>query len=1210
MNEPVATSGWDEYARENAKSNGHIDTDVQRWGCTYHYWADETMTRYPFTAFNQKDEDGKYLIQDKGTVYVTYDYDETLYSSENEYRWMNLFYNWDKNTTVGSDTYTETKEGWIYSPATGGNVDKAMCDQTTQSSNTEQKWAMIGDPYKFILYNYNRKKDADAHNAYYLYYDGTNILNKNFTGADEFNETTNKKETKQGLYFTWKIDGTSYRFKKKKDGENKTEYFRKSGLPDSFFNFNSAGTDSIQTGYLAICDMEKTSLTDQSRLLGSIIGYTTFDETASTSSQYMEETANAEKRFLVMPMLEHAASVTFHLDPTIYTDGKAIQSARAFATNPVFDYTTSNFGVDNTIAMPWMMRRQYCNYTFYLINDNGGDPNDSGSTEYSKVDALNYADDTSSNAHRVAERDAAYTTYWKDGVANQQTLNITLNESGELEIPSSWNGKHVYLRVTYQPTADFITSTNDTGGTIAEQAASVKWLNIMNQEKGNMMQYTRSKNVIGTSKENGANATNDLLWAVEGDPYGFKLHNRYAVAGTGTTLNANWTTVMTTDKVNTTENYNYLDGLDNEGSPKNANFTYDTNGDPVIKSGITYGKAGSGSGFADAYGKMSTTTTNAVYEAMLGNYDGAMLVHPVNACINVRNDNGYKYYGAFLFNGAPTGYPVQLDYMQEWEAMRNVYANWRLEKPSAEQLYGYFERAGFVGGLTPAVATANKDIFNKIKENEALSDSEYNTVWALVQNPANLVQLTDGGYYRLRAYSSFDTNAQVQEQIGGHYVSGFLHKKEKDFKVQVGENEYPSPLHFYERADQSSNIQDLGFLYGNEWADGIVNRSLLEIPDPEFDPSSVFRISRESGTEFVKFETQGLVLNGAADGMTLIDMPEGSDLEAKNGTLYFQIQDIGQTAFQIRSKADATTTPNEGAYFGYSPGQENQRQKYLLHNDEAELSVYGGAHDTHIHSTKWLLEPVGTAADNVNAAGVTYRRPLKVKVNNANGNSYASLCLPFNWSTSEGMTASTGVVEGQVGGSSGTLTHYHGTFTMKPIESGKVMANQPVIIKIATTAVTNGCVEINLDEEVPTPAEEDMIIKGLYLTQEIELTQEDENQKKKVFSFGGVANGNPKFMLNAVKDYTNAKNNLFMPHHKMYLLLTNDQIDAASKGLPIPVDYDIEEPIATGIKDATAQGSKQDGVIYDLLGRKVERITRPGVYIRNGKKFVVKKGEY
>ena len=313
----------------------------------------------------------------------------------------------------------------------------------------------------------------------------------------------------------------------------------------------------------------------------------------------------------------------------------------------------------------------------------------------------------------------------------------------------------------------------------------------------------------------------------------------------------------------------------------------------------------------------------------------------------------------------------------------------------------------------------------------------------------------------------------------------------------------------------------------------------------------------------------------------------------------------------MRTKASATAaTPVETAYLSCNPNT----LKYGLNTEAKELNIASGVSSgatVKTHDTKWLLEPVGTSAENTNAAGIAYRHPLKVKVNNASGNSYASLCLPFNWSTSEGMTASTGVVEGQVGGPSGTLTHYHGTFTMQPIESGKVKANQPVIIKIATTAVTNGCVEINLDEVVPTPAEEeDLIIKGLCLTQEIELSSDDEAQKKKVFAFGGVANGNPKFALNASKDYTNAKNNLFMPHHKMYLLLTNDQKDAASKGLPIPVDYDIEEPVATGMKDATAQGSKQDGVIYDLLGRKVERITRPGVYIRNGKKFVVKKGEY
>ena len=744
--------------------------------------------------------------------------------------------------------------------------------------------------------------------------------------------------------------------------------------------------------------------------------------------------------------------------------------------------------------------------------------------------------------------------------------------------------------MTYQPTADFITSTNDTGGTIAEQAASVKWLNIMNQEKGNMLQYTRSQNVIGTSKENGANATNDLLWAVEGDPYGFKLHNRYAVAGTGTTLNANWATVMTTDKVNTTENVNY-------STSNNENFSFDEDGNAVKKSGIIYGKAGT----ADAYGKMSTTTTNAVYEAMLGNYDGAMLIHPVNACINVRNQNGKKYYGAFLFNGAPTDYPVQLNYLQEWEAMRNVYANWRLEKPSAEQLYGYFERAGFVGGLTPAVATANKDIFNKIKNKVALSDSEYNTVWELVQNPANLVQLTDGGYYRLRAYSSFDTNAQVQEQIGGHYVSGFLHKKEKDFKVQVGENEYSSPLHFYERAGQSSNIQDLGFLYGNEWADGIVNRSLLEIPDPEFDPSSVFRISRESGTEFVKFETQGLVLNGAADALTLIDMPEGSDLAEKNGTLYFQIQDIGQTAFQIRSKADATTTPNEGAYFGYSPSQENQRQKYLLHNDEAELSVYDGAHDTHIHSTKWLLEPVGATATN--EAGVTYSRPLKVKVSAmSDGYSYSTLCLPFNYTLPDGIIAQTGttVPDESYAGSQ----HYHGTFELKNVK-GSVKAGQPIIIKASTSAVTNGYIEVLLSADNPTVAVEDPVIKGVYLTQVLDKLQ---NDAQKVFILGSK-NKIAQFRVNAQKGYDNVANNLFVNHNKLYMVLTNEQASALSSGKAIEVDFDLDS-LPTDIDNVEQTEQQDNGDIYDLQGRRVEHINRPGIYIRNGKKFVVRRGQY
>ena len=1382
LNELVATTGWTELARTNAEWNGSLPVDVRRWGCTYHYWADETMTRYPFHNYNQTDDgqpksdSNNYLVKDGSTIYVTYDYDESLYSSENEYRWVNLFFNWDdehkqwtndpvtdklytaefweyntgtaefekrhsyrvdsiQNRWVEHYLYTDTQEGWIESPKQSGTYDKekayAYWDKgqytVNQDSIKSQKWAMIGDPYKFILYNYNRKAEAGSKNSYYLYRrrNDNAVLNSNLTFI-----SSNPKDTYEGLYWTWKVDGTRFTFAEGDAEHNTTAFGPRDGLPQSFYQDYAgavASSDpdvkkagySIETGYLANCRMGAQSLYDKNNLVGSVLGYAsyqhkylvtteltngtgdeapltyitgtknkfyqynddpnysetwekdrnytndntviipghdavpadgdnpaipavadvTFTEkwrqvyggdgydadgkytsgdyagyyvgpTESLSSDryeehttyksvqtYSQNTVDPTKqnltletnlveiargtihipRFLVMPMAAHAKSITFHLQTDKYSDDTTPTRSLRSADNIVFDHTSKNYGVGNTLMLPWMMRRQYCDYKFYLV-DEGDNILDARKNE-GKIDDLTFENEKASNTHRLNSRDGDYSTFWTGGtdlsIKTTEGDEFVYNaEQNEYVVPQAWADKDVFILVKYKPSAEF-EAMRSTG------ADAAKWVNIMNVENGNMMRYTRSGNVTGESRDSLNDVTNDYLWAIEGDPYGFKLHNRYADHGFDGTQNEKWSTLLTTDKVNSTENFNYRSGV----SDANANFTYNANGDPVIKSGITYGTKGT----SDAFGTMSETTTNTIFEAMTGNYDEGMIIHPVNGCINIKDQNGYKYFGAYLFNGAPTGDPVQLNYMQDWEVMRNVYANWQFVKPAAKQFLPYYNRAGFVGGLKSDVAadTDNKAIFEKIAAGTTLNDTEYNTVWSLVQNPANLVPFESGKFYRLKAYSAGNG------VVGGDYVSGYLHKTELDDA---------KPLHIYSKAGVASDISSLLSYDGNEWAAEVANKSLLEIPDVEFDPSSIFYVTRDENG-YVKMETQGLVVSDSK----MMAVPNEPTTEQTESML-FQMQDIGQTAFQMRTKASATAaTPVETAYLSCNPNT----LKYGLNTEAKELNIASGVSSgatVKTHDTKWLLEPVGATATN--EAGTAYQHTLKVKVNNASGNSYASLCLPFNWSTSEGMTASTGVVEGQVGGSSGTQTHYHGTFTMQPIEGGKVKANQPVIIKIATTAVTNGCVEINLDEEVPTPVEQGMIIKGLYLTQEIELTQEDENQKKKVFSFGGVANGNPKFMLNAVKDYTNAKNNLFMPHHKMYLLLTNDQTDAASKGLPIPVDYDIEEPIATGIKDATAQGSKQDGVIYDLLGRKVERITRPGVYIRNGKKFVVKKGEY
>ena len=44
----------------------------------------------------------------------------------------------------------------------------------------------------------------------------------------------------------------------------------------------------------------------------------------------------------------------------------------------------------------------------------------------------------------------------------------------------------------------------------------------------------------------------------------------------------------------------------------------------------------------------------------------------------------------------------------------------------------------------------------------------------------------------------------------------------------------------------------------------------------------------------------------------------------------------------------------------------------------------------------------------------------------------------------------------------------------------------------------------------------------------------------------------------------------------------------------------------TGVEGINAAHPAADGAIYDIQGRRLERITQPGFYIVNGKKLLVK----
>ena len=1382
-NELVATTGWTELARSNATWSGSIPTDVMRWGCNYHYWADETMTRYPFRTYDQTDASGKYLIKDGGVVYVNYDYDESLYSSENEYRWVNLFLNWDDehhewtndqidgeteykaeywqyndatddfekrheynktysyNKWVDHERFIDTQEGWIESPATtAGGFDKnyayAYKDDGQYADATDakkQKWAMIGDPYKFILYNYNRKAESGADNSYYLLYNNGTIASNNFTEFDS------PKETYPGLYWTWKVDGSQFIFAEG-NLEDGTTYGPRTGLPTSFYQDYDGGDYNIETGYLANCNMSARSLYDKNDLVGAVSGYVTFDHkylitteltdgtgdnapltyhtgtkdkfyqyaddtsydgdadldytnnsvfiisgdpeadpstedvtftekwlekygngnydatthkytsgtyegyyvgpasslsddpyqeitTYKSVQAYNEESISASTqnltlnteanlttvgdnhipRFMVMPMAAQARSITFHLKTDRYSDGTASNSARR-ASDIVFDHTSMNYGVGNTLSLPWMMRRQYCDYKFYLVESSYNTLATRQAEK--KIDDLTYTDSNPSNTHRLtsSERSSStYTSFWTSSTDLKDNADCYNSTQDEYVVPEAWTDKDVYILVTYQPTTEFTDMTS-------ASPSAAKWINIMNTEKGNLLQYTRSNLVTGASKDSLNDVTNDRLWAIEGDPYGFKLHNRYAVHGFTGELNKNWSTVMTTDKVNSTENYNYVDGVDGEGEPRNSNFTYDAEtGDPIKKADLTYGASGT----ADAYGTMSTIATNAVYEAMTGNYSGAMLIHPVNGCINVKNQNGYKYFGAFFFNGAPTGDPVQLNYLQDWDVMRNVYANWKLVKPTAAQLLAYYKKAGFIGGLTPSVATANSALFGKLSAGTQ-TDDEFNTAWALVHNPDNIVQLTDG-YYRLKAYSADN------KMVGGHYASGYLFNDEK----AAGS----TPLHIYGRKGTATNLTTLESYEGNEWMADYANKAGIEVMDVEYDPSSIFKITRvnSSGTatdngDYIKIETQGLTVSG--DSLT----------SSGTADILFQIQDIGQTAFQLRSKtnADADT---ETAYLSYNP----TTMKYGLNTAANELNVNADG----VHDTKWMLEPVGATASN--SDGTQHQMPLKQKSTaclysgaTSDKKNFASFYLPYDVLLPEGSTAWIGTTtlnklddsmtpwEMQVktmeeyydeeGGDLDGLLDDMTNDEKAAMKKRVVPKNTPVLVTSTGEAAPLDLLpaDIAISDDTRTAINE--ATTGFYgemLSTESDVAVPDGCM---IYIFGRHStNRIAGFYRNAVKNpKTNSASGRYIQHNKIYYVGVKKGAETKQQGFLFNFLETASEDEPTVIDDILREDPAaltDDGPLYDLHGRLIAKscrkalrdgLLKSGVYVVSGRKFVVK----
>ena len=740
-------------------------------------------------------------------------------------------------------------------------------------------------------------------------------------------------------------------------------------------------------------------------------------------------------------------------------------------------------------------------------------------------------------------------------------------------------GKTVLINIVY--TFDGNLETNS-GADFVRDVADNKWYTFETSDDTPWLaQYT---NAWGLQVKEGRDShyTNDFLWTPLGDPYGFKMYNRYVVKN-----NSDATKVMTSTAVNV-EGRNVLLGV------PGATITEDAQ-------------------------SRTLTEGNEIYELLADEFTtpGSFKVHPM------ANKTGTQYY---LKVNDVNGYILlsSSDYTEFTFGL------------DEKQLKPYFDRAGYVGGLT--------------KEGKAAyeaADGNLMTIQAIVYNDANIVPYKPG-YYRLHSQPDIPG-------VSKRYASGYTHEIEKtanDAASNAG-----LPMHFYEVEGSGTTfalLRNGNGVLNRGYTSSPATRGDITIPAVESDPASIFyfngaELTSEqiaSGTKPTsRIQTQGLWVKGAnVNNTTGYAKMTATSEEATTFTLL----DIGGAVLLIHNGAE----PGERIYLNFDQ------------TDPDHIYDLGFYHEVPTDHAKWCMQPA-------NHLG------LKIATHSGGDEgiygthyNYASFYAPFDILLPDDYTKDknnyiyqTFICDDVNSPWSPATADLHpkaigryskdgarpDTYNAEKYKNKFVPAGTPVLLAMWDQS---NSVTVSLPTSEPsTPMTTDLaysygdingascnnILSGEYLEQKLPLGSTD-----RIYSFGLPYTGSMElnaatgevsatlispdnsglgFYLNAnpnkeaglsKADWT--RNNWYVYSNKVYYRATGVSPAPQHSVQFVPVRFDDEEPGEEELQPDGSVLTVGDGCIYDLMGRKVatkeqvedgtwrERLA-PGIYILNGKKF-------
>ena len=363
-----------------------------------------------------------------------------------------------------------------------------------------------------------------------------------------------------------------------------------------------------------------------------------------------------------------------------------------------------------------------------------------------------------------------------------------------------------------------------------ESVAQNKWFTFETNDATPMLaEYSSS---LQTKSGYATHYTNDYLWTPVGDPYGFKMYNRYIHKNIGGTAQVMSTTERT--------------------SGTNIEMVNDNTTKPHLPTN-------------SVYELLSTSTTTPGY----------FRIHPV---ANMKDDTQ-----VYMRNNSSTGTGSMTLY--------TVPTDWTFGL-SEDVMNPYYQAAGYVGGLNEAGKAAYKTAAakqNPLERLMALQNVVYNHDNSNSEehptNPNYIVHYAPG-YYRLHNQPG---------SLGittPRYASGYTHKIEKDVNNDGNESD-AIPMHFYEVEEYDINKPTFGDLgtANTDYTETAATRGDIPLVTVARDPASIFKFTGEASS--VTMSTQGLNVignqmgTGAGTVFKIIDIGAGV-VALQNGDNYLE----------------------------------------------------------------------------------------------------------------------------------------------------------------------------------------------------------------------------------------------------------------------------------------------------------------------------------